>query len=230
MAVQYANGKIVTDGLVLALNAADMNSYPGSGATWNDLSGNNNSGSLVNNPTFISNNGGGFYFNNAVSNTGINCGDPSSLSFSQNSFSLALWVNYAASGFFINKVGSSAGGFNFWYTGTSLRFQIFSGSVAPSPINLVAGTLTNNTYYQVSATYNGSVANTYINGSLVGTQTNPVTVSTIGGNFTVGYRNDAFNTNYSSGSIYNVQVYNRALSASEVLQNYNAQKSRFGLT
>jgi hypothetical protein len=224
----YTGPNIVTDGLVLALDAANTKSYISGSATWNDLSGNGNTGSMVGVPGYDSSNLGGLYFNNAVSNTGVNCGDPSSLSFPQNSFSLAVWFKYAVSGFLINKVGN-LGGFNFWYTGTSLRFQIYSGSVAPSPINLVAGTLTNNTYYQVSATYNGSVANTYINGSLVGTQTNSVTVSTTSGNFTIGHRNDAFNTNYSSGSIYNVQVYNRALSASEVLQNYNGQKARFGL-
>ena len=42
MATQYANGRIVTDGLVLNLNAADPNSYPGSGTTWIDISGNGN--------------------------------------------------------------------------------------------------------------------------------------------------------------------------------------------
>jgi hypothetical protein len=51
----FANGgRIVTDGLVLSLDAGDRNSYPGSGTTWRDLSGNNNSGSLVNGPTFNS--------------------------------------------------------------------------------------------------------------------------------------------------------------------------------
>jgi len=54
MAIQYANGKIVTDGLVLCLNAADKNSYPGSGTTWTDISGNGNSGTLTNGPTFNS--------------------------------------------------------------------------------------------------------------------------------------------------------------------------------
>jgi hypothetical protein len=224
----YTGPNIITNGLVLALDAANTKSYISGSATWNDLSGNNNSGSMVGVPSYDSSNLGGLYFNNAVSNTGVNCGDPSSLSFPQNSFSLAVWFKYAVSGFLINKVGN-LGGFNFWYTGTQLRFQIYSGSVAPSPINLVAGTLTNNTYYQVSATYDGSVANTYINGSLVGTQTNPVIVSTTNSNFTIGHRNDAFNTNYSSGSIYNIQVYNRALSAQEVQQNYNGQKARFNL-
>ena len=62
MAVQYSFGKIVTDGLVLALDAADRNSYVSGSTTWRDVSGNNNSGSLVNGPTFSSGNGGSIVF------------------------------------------------------------------------------------------------------------------------------------------------------------------------
>ena len=53
---------VVTDGLVLALDAADRNSYPGSGTTWTDLSGNGNNGTLDNSVTYTSNNGGGLSF------------------------------------------------------------------------------------------------------------------------------------------------------------------------
>jgi len=60
--MSYSNGPtIVTDGLVLALDAADKNSYPGSGTTWNDLAGSNN-GTLTNGPTFDSGNGGSIVF------------------------------------------------------------------------------------------------------------------------------------------------------------------------
>jgi hypothetical protein len=59
----YSDGpKIVTNGLVLALDAADRNSYPGSGTTWRDISGNNYSGSLINGTSFNSSNGGVFSF------------------------------------------------------------------------------------------------------------------------------------------------------------------------
>jgi hypothetical protein len=62
MATQYAFGKIVTNGLVLALDAADKNSYPGSGTTWRDMSGNNSNSTLTNSPTFNSANGGSIVF------------------------------------------------------------------------------------------------------------------------------------------------------------------------
>ena len=62
MATEYANGKIVTNGLVLSLDAADRNSYPGTGTTWRDMSGNGNNGTLTDGPTFNSNNGGSIVF------------------------------------------------------------------------------------------------------------------------------------------------------------------------
>ena len=63
MATQYAFGKIVTNGLVLALDAADRNSYVSGSAIWFDLSGNNLTGSLINTPTYSSLNSGNFIFN-----------------------------------------------------------------------------------------------------------------------------------------------------------------------
>ncbi len=62
MATQFAFGKIVTDGLVLALDAADRNSYPGSGTTWTDLSINKSNSTLTNSPIFNSSNGGSIVF------------------------------------------------------------------------------------------------------------------------------------------------------------------------
>lgn len=196
-------------------------------STWYDLSGNNITGSLNNGVTFNGETQGSLYFDG--SNDYVTCGNPSALTFPQNAFSLVTWFKYPASGFFFNKGVGNVGGFNLWYTGTQLRFQIYSGSVAPAPINVVAGTINSNTYYQASATYDGSVANTYLNGVLVGTQTNSQTIVNTTGSLQIGYRADGVNTNYSSGSISVVQVYNRALSATEVQQNYNALKSRFGL-
>jgi hypothetical protein len=225
-----AGPNIVRDSsLVLDLDASDRNSYVSGSLIWNDVSGNNNTGSLFGLPGYDSSNGGRFIFYNSVNNTGINLGNPSSLTFSQNAFSLVAWFKYAASGFIINKDIGNVGGFNFWYTGTQLRFQIYSGSIAPAPINVLAN-INSSSYYQASATYDGSVAKTYVNGSLVGTQTNSQTIVNTAGDFEIGYRYDNVNANYnSSGSVYSVQVYNRAISVTEIQQNYNATKSRFGL-
>ena len=64
MATQFANGKIVTDGLVLAINAADKNSYPGSGTTWTDISGNGRNNTLNGTVTLSQDNGGILSVNN----------------------------------------------------------------------------------------------------------------------------------------------------------------------
>ena len=86
MAVLNGPG-IITSGLISALDAADRNSYPGSGTTWTDISGNNNNGTLTNGPTFSSTNGGAIVLDGADDyiNTGtINL---------QRNFSLEVIVN-----------------------------------------------------------------------------------------------------------------------------------------
>jgi hypothetical protein len=75
---------------------------------------------------------------------------------------------------------------------------------------------------------NTNSAALYINGILQSTGSTPSTVTQPGGNLTIGRFGD-YNLFYWSGNIYNYKVYNRALSAQEVLQNYNATKARFGL-
>ena len=90
MATQYANGKIVTDGLVLSLNAADRNSYPGSGTTWTDTSGNGNNGTLTNGPTFNSGNGGYIQFDGT--NDRVDIADANSLDFGTGGFTILVWV------------------------------------------------------------------------------------------------------------------------------------------
>jgi hypothetical protein len=71
MGVAY-NTSIVTNGLVLALDAANTKSYPGSGTTWTDLSGNNNTGTLTNTPTYSSANSGSIVFNGTNNNATVN--------------------------------------------------------------------------------------------------------------------------------------------------------------
>jgi hypothetical protein len=219
---------IVTDGLVLALDAANTKSYISGSTTWNDLSGNNNNGTIFGSPSYDSSNNGGLYLNSAVSNAGINCGELNNVP--QNAISFVIWFKQYGGGFLFNRYGTSSSfGLNLQNNGSSTRFQMYSASVTPSPINLIAGTIENNKYYQVCSTYNGTTANTYINGSLVGTQNSSLPSATFSGSLQIGYRNDGVNANYSSCSIYNVQVYNRALSSTEIQQNYKGQKSRFGL-
>jgi hypothetical protein len=245
MATQYANSQIVTNGLVLALDAADRNSYVSGSTTWNDLSGNGLNGKLSGSvfPTFTISSGGSFYFSNNTPQQQINFGSSSILAPGPN-ISAFMWVNPIATPTF-NQVWAQFGvpsgslsGTNFaqasgWRialtTTNLLRIQLFSGSNNSGIISMVAGNPTAGSWNYAGFTLSGSQAYSYLNGKNVASANSSPSVPIIvnSGSLAIGYDNFPF---YTSGSIANFQFYNRALSQAEVLQNYNAQKSRFGLT
>jgi hypothetical protein len=228
MAVQHSYGKMVTDGLVFYLNAADANSYPGSGTTWRDLAGSYN-GTLTNGSTYNSANFGSIVFDGAddfvsfssyPTQTQITCeawvkADTSNISTPY----VAGWVMGVEGNFMIiyNLTGWSwvcATTSNGWYSpGTSIDYN-YSSSIS-------------NIWFQVVGTYNGSYNSLYVNGILQSTGS-AISGNVNGGGFNIsrGVSNVAYQK--GSGSIY--RTYNKALSAPEVLQNYNATKARFGLT
>jgi hypothetical protein len=246
MATQYAFGKIVTDGLVLALDAADKNSYLGSGTTWRDLSGNNNSGSLVNGPTFNSANGGSIVFDGTddfVNNGNILDTDGTS------PFSVSVWFRTSSTANGAKSLVSKEL-LDSPFTGWQLGFNTTTaavGDIGKVGIAIVSNTtevmrkLTTATYnngiwHNVVFTYSGSKTRAgmllYINGSLaVVTESDSSSiVNTISNasNYNIGGRNNQTGQVFP-GNIANVTHYNKILSASEILQNYNAQKSRFNL-
>jgi len=215
--------KIVTDDLVLYLDAANRKSYPGTGTSWSDLSGNGNTGTLTNGPTFDSDNGGSIVFDG--SNDSVN----TALSGTISDVSVVCWYK-----------GTKTARNHLWNFGTSsttnLNFDMNdaydlwvyweSGGTNRVRYN-IDGSFTDSTIKCVVFTHTGSTNKVYLNGTELtitesgGTQSFSAVNST--GSFRLG---DAF---YFAGNIYNAAVYNRALSAQEVLQNYNALKGRFGL-
>jgi hypothetical protein len=225
MATQYANGKIVIDGLVLALNAADKNSYVSGSTTWSDLSGNNSNFTLNNSPTFSTSNSGYFTFNGTNQTATL-----ASLELRRN-FTLDGWFNpNVLNGFalFGQGVQSINQGLHVWYiSATSIRFGMYSNDT-----DFTVSTSIGN-WYNMVFTFNNSSPYTkqmYINGvALSGTpqQTQAPYIGT--GIFRLGATFSSAG-NYGNGSYAGMKIYNRILSAEEVLQNYNAQKSRFNLT
>jgi hypothetical protein len=227
----------IQDGLVLALDAADRNSYPGSGTTWTDLSGNNNSGSLVNGPTFNSANGGTIVFdgtNDYVSTPIQNLSRPCTFS---------TWVNFNnLSGFqtFVGQDTSTAiprGRFYFQKPGTTAEGYILN--VVNFTLNLSNGTIVvvnalnpvvTNQWYNYSAVLTTTTLSLYQNGILQNTVSDSNTFLTPNTNIVLnaGYYADAI-TDYINGRSSSFLIYNRALTATEVQQNYNATKSRFNL-
>lgn len=263
MATQYAFGKIVTDGLVLCLDAADRNSYPGSGTTWSDLSGNTNTGTLTNGPTFSSANGGNIVFdgtNDYVEMTTRN----TALEFQPSQpYSAFAWfkgptAQQTALIANMDNISGTYPGWDIWFnngsTANTLAMHLissWSGNAIKLRVDYNFTTYLNQWIY-FGYTYDGSCPTTagtsltsvnfYFNGSLYttgkamgdGTDGFNTSSETITYNANQRFRVASRWASGAAGSpasvtIPSVQVYNRVLSATEVLQNYNVTKARFGL-
>jgi hypothetical protein len=218
----FHSPQIVKDGLVLLLDAANTKSYPGSGTTWFDRSGNGNNGTLVNGPTFDSGNGGSIVFDGV--NDDIDLGNSAATQFPHTSPWTASLIgkiisqNTSFPGFLI-KGSSGAGGSGvlFFYTGANTLF-IKHNNIQPSV------SISSTSPFFVSWVHNGDGSTLiYVNGNYI-TAGPTLSLTDTTNSLRLG-RGDA----YGNVAIYNFSKYNRALTASEILQNYNAIKGRFGL-
>ena len=224
---------VVTSGLVYHLDAGNTSSYSGSGTTWSDLTGSGNSMTLINGPTYSSSYGGYISFN------------PSSSQYANTSTSLTstpiwtaeVWHYYTGTG-----VGSAACILTENYPGTTYAIQFLLGygggtSIAANFYNSGFYSTPSytppatNAWYHIVGNYTGSALNLYVNGTLSQTFATTATAAPNGAGFKLMARWDAPGYgDYWGGGIAILRIYNRALSGTEILQNYNAQKSRFGLT
>ena len=217
MATKYSP-KMVTDGLVLSLDAANTKSYPRSGTTWTDLSGNSNTGTLTNGPTFSAGNMGSIVFDGTNDYVNI-----SSLITGNQSFSWGAWINPTATGtpVLFGNVSNGLAMISYWDSannkvrvGTYGNDRLTSGTAIPP-----------STWGYTFWTWNGTTLTSYTNGIADGTATGfSFNISNL--YTTIG---NSVNSQYFTGRIAQTLVYNRALTAAEILQNYNATKNRFGL-
>ena len=224
--------------LVLELDAADKNSYSGSGTTWSDLSGNNYSGSLVNGPTFSSANAGSIVFDgtddyvNVPHNTSQNLTSQGTIS---------AWINPATltQGSFAGIVAKNTGGtvntqtYTLSWRQVSERLfgQICNGSGTYNEVFGAFPTVAN-VWYNIVLTWNGSQLVMYNNGVVISTATQTVNCQILSTDLTIGgytYKGAGGSGEAFNGKINKVELYNRGLLSQEVLQNYNEQKSRFDL-
>jgi hypothetical protein len=232
MATRYNyTGGIVTNGLVLNLDAAKVDSYPGTGTTWYDLSGNNNNGTLTNGPTFS-----GIGKQAAIVFDGVNdyidCGN--SITFAQG-FTLFILFKTTASTLTV-MAGKFSGAINDFWVGVlsdgTLRFSISAGGKREPTSTTVINT---GNWYLGTFIYNPSTfsssgtiaASLYVNGNIEQTVIGDVLFIEPNPPFVLG--NFPGSSFFFPGSIAISQVYNRALTAAEVLQNYNALKGRYGI-
>jgi hypothetical protein len=224
---------IVTSGLTLNLDAGFVPSYPTTNTTWYDISSGGNNGTLVNGPTFNSANSGSIVFDKVddrVQRNALNVG---------NNFTIGIWCKPTSatrqtmmSNSYTYQVLENTEGFlfNIGNAGTDMFISLgrdLYGRISPT------GLISANTWFYACASYNGSTINLYFNGANVGGNFfgSPINVTYNSNPFFLGGWNNGSNPygDFFGGNISIAQIYNRALSATEVLQNYNATKSRFGL-
>ena len=235
--------KIVTDGLVLALDAANVKSYPRSGTAWTDLSGNNNTGTLTNGPTFSGENGGSIVFdgtNDSVENSATTA------SFPLNNFTYEVWCRptttheidtESTTGFGgtsgqrylifanyddISPYTTPGAGISVGTNGVSV-YEHTSGYM---PALLVSSTTISSTVAtHIIVTYTSKQPRLYLNAALIRTGLTSTKTNVRGDFRSIG--GGAYG--FFQGAIYSAKVYNRTLSANEVLQNFNATRNRFGV-
>ena len=219
----FAGPDIAETGLVLALDAADRNSYPGSGTTWTDLSGRGNNGTLTNGPTYSSANGGSIVFD------GVDDYVKFGSSIQPSNLTISIWIKpntSILSGGYKAIVDKSNSWYLFLFDGVPIFFINGDANYVQSSI-----TLTNN-WFNVVGTYNQSSILMYVNGSLVGTTNYNVAISNNSNSIELMSRSvvEGKPNNYkSSGDVSQVQIYNRALTTAEISQNFNMLRGRFGI-
>lgn len=240
--MSYSNGpRIVTNGLVLYLDAGSTKSYPGSGTVWTDLSGNNNNGTLTNGPTYNSANKGSIVFDGV--NDHINIAANASL---DTTTEVTVTSVFSITGFGPNTarlldtngtITDNVGGSIALKIGTTSPFQdiswfIFSGSSAYEVKKTTSIITSTNKPYIVSARWRSSdgLSNIFINGQEA-TYASSIIYSSpaniLVNDLTIGLLR-RYNI-YGNQTIYSTSIYNKFLSNNEILQNYNALKGRYNL-
>jgi hypothetical protein len=225
----YYSPRIVTSGLVLALDAADKLSYPGRGTTWRDLSGNNNTTTLTNGPTFNRANMGGIVFDGVDDYVNFYAPNLSGTAV------IEMWTKLTISA---GSCGMLFGWANYdvYYNGGLMGYNTFN---ANDVYGINGATVTSlqllNNWKHYIFEMRSDVAYTnnkiYVNGVSQTLSQQASSENAGNRNFNSGLgaigtaRGSAFYTPMTCGIF---KVYNRALTATEILQNYNATKSRYG--
>ena len=245
MGIGY-NTSIVRDGLVLHLDAANVKSYPGSGTTWTDLSGQGNNGTLVNGVGYSSDNNGSLTFDGVNDNSTID----NFSSDSSSAITVTAWV-YATSltnstsngnylNWIINKRPTTSPNSSSWQMLTINSFPIFAmwdannNLITSSGPDMEANSTTAmsiNQWYCVTTTTSGVSGDNlyvYLNDKLNLTDT-------LSGNRGIATKqlkigSTGWQNGYNwDGKISNITIHNRELSAAEVRQNFNALRGRYGI-
>ena len=226
MGVQYNPG-IVTEGLVLSVDAADKTSYPGSGTTWTDLSGNGNDGTFAGDPTFNSNYGGIIDFDG--SGDYITISDSSDWNIGTSDFAIEMWINSDENGSFALFNHYESSNVDLRIIHHDVLGLLFYVNNTTYPTNgQSAVTLTANVWHHIVFTRVASTLKYYLDKLVVATQASFTTnIQDYSGALEIGRVEQS---TVFDGEIAITRFYvGRGLSEKEVLQNFNAQRGRFGV-
>lgn len=214
---------IVTNGLVLNLDAGFDPSYPTVGTTWYDLSGNNNNGTLINSPTFNSANSGSIVFD------GVDDYVNTTFTTALDNFTICAWFKCTGVTAWA-RIADKSYQSGFWFGKESTNANRWGGGVKQvSNYNMI--TLDDTNWHYLVMVRNGTSLTVYGDGitntntTTCGSGTLDTTALSLGGTVNDG----GGLRDWFKGNIPIVKIYNRTLSTNEILQNYNAQKGRFGL-
>jgi len=230
--MSYSNGpRIITDSLIMYLDAKNTKSYPGSGSTWNNLISSSYSGAKAGSqsPTYpLYNSNGYFTFNGGIVGTNYSRFDIANIP-ALSALSIFVWYRTSLQD-------------NSWQTILRMSNSDFELSAyTASALWFAAGTSYNDVYttysttkatdglwHNIGLTFDGTNLIGYFDGIQVASTTRGSATGTASGTLRVGTRDDAY-TQHLVGDISNITLYNKVLSVIEISQNYNAIKGRFSL-
>lgn len=220
---------IVTDGLKLWLDASNPASYPGSGTTWFDLSGNGNNATMVNGVSWL---------NDSMFLDGINdycvVNNENDLNLIRITIDVWIYPNYTNMTSYANVInkltGNSASGWSLERDASSkkIKFWVGDGTISyPYIYNFVSSDLQGDKWSNIVAVFDGVNIKLFINSLLVSQKVSSMGILNGTQKLTIfkhGNSNYFFKEKSSD-----IRLYNRALTDSEIIQNYNATKSKYGL-
>ena len=232
------NTNVVSDGLVCCWDAANKRSYPGAGTTWTDLVGRQN-GTMQNNTSFNSAKGGVLEFDGT--DDYVSVPDSDYLDSITSAITVSVWVYWSSDANDISTIVSkaSAAGWSSPYSSWNMRLRHGTGGWGTDAVEFwAAGSYTTggqfyssssiprDTWTHIVGTYDGANQKIYINGVLDGTEAETAAIAATSYPLYIGVNSGDIGEDFE-GSLANVLIYNRGLTAAEVKQNYEATKPRF---
>ena len=231
MGISYNTLPTVTDGMVLCLDAANPKSYPGSGTTWFDLSGNGNNGTNSGGPTYSSNNKGYFEFDNTNDVSIIANSDSLNPT---TALSIESWAMFAVGSSldFIFEKGNVNTQYSLFSHGSDVVFRTkHEGDTSyhtQNPSKTSVGVV-NGQWHHIVGSWDGTTKRIYIDGVLKNSVSKSGNLVTTTPGAAVGRFGGTSSGYWFEGNIAKVAVYNKGLSAAEIRQNFEALRGRYGI-